>query len=97
MSVITARINLIERKNEFVDRGHTATGVFMELSKAFDSVHHMELLSTLENLGVTCRRLNRFKSNIEDRKQFADVNKVENSNQLIIQIFSNGNFNLLFF
>lgn len=52
-SVTTASIDLIETIVSTVDRGDSVTGVFIDLSKAIDSVHHVELLNALENLGIT--------------------------------------------
>lgn len=52
-SVTTASIDLIETIVSTVDRGDSVTGVFIDLSKAIDIVHHVELLNALENLGIT--------------------------------------------
>lgn len=45
---------MIETIVSTVDRGDSITGVFIDLSKLIiDSVHHLELLNALENLGIT--------------------------------------------
>lgn len=48
-SVTTASIDLIETIVSTVYRGDSVTGVFIDLSKAIDSVHHVELLNALDS------------------------------------------------
>lgn len=51
-SVTTASIDLIETIVSTVDRGDSVTGVFIDFM-AIDSVHHVELLNALDNIGIT--------------------------------------------
>ena len=44
--------------------------IFMDLSKAFDTVYHKILITKLENHGVKGTNLQWFKSYLENRKQF---------------------------
>lgn len=82
-SVITAGVELIESIVTAIDGGEKAVGVFMDLTKAFDSVCHDKLLNILENLGINGRYLNWFKTYLVGRKQFVELTHVNNFNQII--------------
>ena len=58
--------DLDKRKNPIV--------VYMDLSKAFDTLDHKILISKLEYYGIRGTALNWFKSYLEDRKQYVEVN-----------------------
>lgn len=72
-STITAGIQFIESIIDAVDRGEKAVGVFLDLSRAFDSVVHDELLEVLSTLGVENIELAWFKSYLLGRKQFVEI------------------------
>lgn len=74
-SVTTASIQLVESIIDSIDNGEETIGIFMDLTKAFDSVNHSLLLLKLHNLGVTGVPLEFFKSYLLDRKQNVVVKK----------------------
>lgn len=82
-SVITASIDFIESVINSMDQGDKSIGVLMDLSKAFDSVSHIKLLSILKKLGIKNRSLLWFKSYFENRKQFVEICALNSFNQLI--------------
>lgn len=49
--------------------------VFLDLAKAFDTIHHNSLSLILPNFGITNRSLNWFISYIFDRKQIVKLNE----------------------
>ena len=50
-------------------REKKALGVFLDLSKAFDTVSHRILLERLENIGIRGVSLQLFKTNLSNRLQ----------------------------
>lgn len=89
-STITAIVSFIELIIESIDKGEDVVGVFMDLSKAFDSVNHELLLSKLQEKGVKNNSLNWFKSYLTNRKQFVQINHITKSN---CEIKCNSNLN----
>ena len=54
-------------------------GVFIDLSKAFDTVDHSILLKKLELYGVTDRNHSLFKNYLSRRKQYIQINNEEDT------------------
>ena len=59
-------------------------GVFVDLSKAFDTVNHKILLTKLTYFGIEGTYLKWFKSYLENRKQFVNYDNNKKSNVLSI-------------
>lgn len=72
-SVITASIAFIESIIDSIDAGDPCIGIFMDLSKAFDSVNHTLLISKLKSLGMVKSTLDWFCSYLENRFQFVQL------------------------
>ena len=60
-------------------KGQFTLGVFMNLSKAFDSVNHSIFLHKLELYGIKGKCWNWFKSYLKDWQQFVSISRYENS------------------
>ena len=56
-----------------IDRGHLAAGVFIDLSKVFDTLDHQILFSKLEHYGVRGVALQWIRSYLSNRKKFVQI------------------------
>ena len=65
--VITAKIQRAIKNSMY------SCGVFLGLSKAFDTVNHNILLSKLQSLGIRSIALDWFRSYLSNRKQFVSI------------------------
>ena len=60
--------------NNSFERKKFILGIFIDLSKAFDTVDHKILISKLKNYGVRGNNLKWFESYLNNRKQFTAYN-----------------------
>jgi hypothetical protein len=74
-----ATLKLIYSVIPALERNETAACVFLDFSKAFDTVDHKLLLTKLYRYGVRDRALNLFRSYLLGRKHFVVVNDCESS------------------
>ena len=76
-----ALIDLCDRISSAFDRREYALGVFLDLSKAFDTVNHAILFDKLEHYGIRGLALEWVKSYFSERAQFVEFNNVRSSPQ----------------
>ena len=65
---------LIDQIYKDLDKRKNPIVVYMDLSKAFDTLDHKILISKLQYYGIQGVALNWFKNYLEDRKQYVEVN-----------------------
>ena len=72
MALMTLMDNLID----FLDKGEYVIGIFLDFSKAFDTVEHDILLQKLSRYGVRGDTLSWFQSYLNNRYHFVTYNGV---------------------
>ena len=80
-----AIIQLADQLIESFNNNKFTIGVFIDLSKAFDTVDHQILLKKLKHYGVVGINLKWFQSYLSNRKQFIKFNQTEETNTLNIK------------
>ena len=73
-SVNHAITSFTEHIRSLLDNGEYVCGVFVDLEKAFDTVHHDILCEKLKFYGLRGNINNLLKSYLSDRKQFVSIN-----------------------
>lgn len=73
-STADAGLKLISEILNAWENSHDAIGVFCDLSKAFDCVHHEILIKKLQHYGIGKKALNLMESYLSDRIQKVNVN-----------------------
>ena len=77
--------DLIENKLKNLDENLITCALYVDLSKAFDTVNHSILLKKLQHYGIRGIPLNLLKSYLSNRKQYTFVNGSK-STELLIDI-----------
>ena len=78
-----ATLELTDRIISAMDNNDVPIGIFLDLSKAFDTIDHAILLKKLENYGIDGIPLKLLKNYLTNRKQYVRLHEV-NSNLLPI-------------
>ena len=74
-----ALIYLVDKISHALEEGSVVLGLFLDFSKAFDTVNHKILLEKLECYGIRGVVLQWFKSYLSDREQAEDYNGFQSS------------------
>jgi len=75
-STVLALIEIIDSIRKELDGGNSVVGIYLDLSKAFDTVNHQILLDKLSNYGIRGNANRWFKSYLSNRTQITSVNGV---------------------
>ena len=78
-----ALICLVDRISNALENGEYVLGLFLDFSKAFDTVNHDILFNKLECLGIRDTPLQWFKSYLSDREQYVVYNETCSSYKTI--------------
>ena len=78
-STTKAILNHLDFVYDNLDKSYPVVSIFMDFSKAFDSLDHNVLLKKLEHCGIRGLPLQWFRSYLSDRKQIVTVNNTTSS------------------
>jgi len=73
-STSLAILEMIDKITDAMDQNKFSIGVFIDLSKAFDTINDKILLSKLEFYGIRGTALTWFRSYLHNRKQYVSIN-----------------------
>ena len=78
-----ATIEFVEKAAKSLDNSHIPFSVFIDLSKAFDTLDHAILFKKLQYYGIHGTELEWFKNYLTDRTQYVTYNKTLSSAQYL--------------
>ena len=78
-----ACMELVDKIYKDLDQKRMPLSIFMDLSKAFDTLDHTILKEKLKYYGVTGTALKWFSSYLENRMQYVEINNIRSNTQTI--------------
>ena len=78
-----AAVEIIDRITQELDKGNTPLNIFLDLSKAFDTLDHEIMLYKLKYYEVTGPALQLLRSYLSDRKQYVEFENVKSDSSNI--------------
>ena len=77
-----ALMTMMDKITAAMDRGYLVVGIFLDFSKAFDTINHEILLDKLYHYGIRVTALDWFKSYLCDHRQFIKYNSVSSNTKV---------------
>ena len=74
---------MVDKLTKYLDNGDFIYGVFLDFSKAFDTVDHDILVRKLSYYGIRENALACFQSYLANRKQFVTYNGVSSTSKRV--------------
>ena len=78
-----ALVILVDRISKALENGDFVLGLFLDFSKAFDTVNHSILFEKMEFYGIRGLSLRLFQSYLSDREQYVEYNNIHSSKDII--------------
>ena len=78
-----AIIDFVEKNTKAIDEGKYSIGIFLDLSKAFDTIDHKILIKKLEHYGIRGVAKEWFENYLYNRKQIVKYNEVQSEEMTI--------------
>ena len=82
-STYMALITLMDKLTNAIENGEYVIGIFLDFSKAFDTVNHDILLEKLKHYGIQGCALSWFRSYLSNRPQYVTYNGTTSMSQTI--------------
>ena len=79
-----ATLELMDRNINYMNENHCPVNIYLDLSKAFDSLYHDILLSKLKYYGLQWKALQLIKSYISGRCQYVQLGDVKSSTHAVV-------------
>jgi retron-type reverse transcriptase len=79
-----ALIDFTDKITKAIDEGKYSIGIFLDLSKAFDTIDHKILIKKLENYGIRGVAKEWFENYLHNRKQIVKYNGVQSEEMIIL-------------
>ena len=73
-STIHALLNFVDKVTHAIDNYSHLIGIFLDFSKAFDTINHDILLHKLSHYGIRGKALEWFRNYLNNRKQYVSLN-----------------------
>ena len=77
-------ITMLEKYKKAVDKGEYVSALFMDLSKAFDTINHDLLLAKLKAYGFSLNAVELIRGYLKNRKQRVQINNRFSSENIVI-------------
>ena len=74
-----AAIDLVDNIITQMDNNEIPISIFLDLSKAFDTIDHAILLHKLQHYGIDGIHLQLFKSYLSNRKQYVEIDDIKSN------------------
>ena len=78
-----AIIELVDRVTKAIDRGEYTIGIFLDLSKGFDTIDHKILIQKLDHYGIRGITQLWFQDYLKNRKQIVKYNQIKSKEMVI--------------
>ena len=78
-----AIVQLVDKVTNAVEQNETTMGIFLDLSKAFETIDHNILLYKLKHYGFRGIVLDWFKNYLSNRKQFVSFDTSESEQKIL--------------
>ena len=77
-------VTMLEKWKKAVGKGEHISALFMDLSKAFDTINHDLLLAKLKAYGFSLNAVELMRSYLKNRKQRVQINNKFSSENIVI-------------
>ena len=80
-------VTMLEKWEKAVDNGEYVSALFMDLSKAFDTINHDLLLAKLKAYGFSLNAVKLMRGYLKNRKQQVQINNKFSSENIVLAGF----------